>query len=131
MAKEREVVAELGSHDITRVWALAAALADGADAEALLGAFGEALSLYMAVVEKLENGELAGEDEETNRIYPIELERDGGRETLRILSVEREPEPAAARLDAGGLVTPAREGKDKAKGKKDEGKKDEGKKKKK
>lgn len=90
---EREVVSELGSHEITRVWALAAALADGADPDALLAAFGDALSLYLAVVEKLEDGELAGEDEDTNRVYPIEYER-GDKEVLRIYSVEKEPEVA-------------------------------------
>ena len=94
MAKsEREVVSELGSHEITRVWALAAALADGADPDALLAAFGDALSLYLAVVEKLEDGELAGEDEDTNKVYPIEYER-GEKEILRIYSVDKEPEVA-------------------------------------
>jgi hypothetical protein len=90
---EREVVSELGSHEITRVWALAAALADGADPDALLAAFGDALSLYLAVVEKLEDGELAGEDEDTNKVYPIEYER-GEKEILRIYSVDKEPEVA-------------------------------------
>lgn len=101
---EREVISELGSHEITRVWALAAALADGADPEAMLAAFGDALSLYLAVVEKLEDGELAGEDEETNRIYPIEYER-GENEVLRILSVEKEEETPNL---AAGVLTPAK-----------------------